>query len=118
MIRDVVLEMGLAGSPAGASPLLTSFQEPKKAAKGKIVLTAVSPLRSQNSVTEAKLGVLNLNILANDLSDSAKSFKILDSGSISLLNALNLSAVILHPEQQPHCTCSTLLCCEKGFPSR
>jgi hypothetical protein len=53
--------------------------------------------------------------MANDLSDSVNSFKILDSGYIYILNARNLSTVILHPRATA--TCSTLLCCEKGFTS-
>jgi tetratricopeptide (TPR) repeat protein len=101
------------GSQGETSPLLTYFQEPRKASNGQFVVTAVTPLRSQNSASGTKLGVFNVNAKATDLSDSVNSFKILHSGYVYLLNAQNISTIILHPRASS--TCTTLLCCEKGF---
>lgn len=89
------------------------FQYPRVSSGGSLVVTAVSPVRHHHSDEEALRGALNINVLAATLSTSINEFKILRSGYVYLVDAKNVSRVVIHPRLTTACT--TLRCCESSF---
>lgn len=98
-----------------ASSLKTYFQEPRQSSGGLFVITAAASLRRHADDNDDLLGVLNVNVLADSLSDSINSQKILDSGYVYAIDARNGSTIIFHPKATT--TCHTVRCVEKGFSS-
>lgn len=102
-----------SGSSTNVSVDEVHFQYPRVSSGGSLVVTAVSPVRHHHSDQEALHGVLNVNVLAATLSASINEFKILRSGYVYLVDAKNVSRVVIHPRLTA--SCSTLRCCESAF---
>jgi tetratricopeptide (TPR) repeat protein len=119
-------------SSSGDQQLMSvvQFQYPRVSSGGVLVTTAVAPVllphinysstsnRSSsgegwNDTSYSIVGVMSINVLAATLSTSVNEFRILDTGYVFLVDARNVSAVVLHPLLSSSCT--TLRCCEPGF---
>jgi tetratricopeptide (TPR) repeat protein/uncharacterized protein YegL len=77
------------------------------------VITAAASIRQNADDTQPLLGVLNVNVLADSLSDSINKQKILHSGYVYAIDAVDESTVIFHPRATA--SCATVRCVEKGF---
>lgn len=99
----------------GVSTAEVSFEYPRVSSGGSFVVTAVSPIRRGQSDTGLLYGVLNMNVLATTLSASINEFQILQTGYVYLVDAKNVSRIVIHPSATA--TCTSVRCCEAEFSS-
>jgi hypothetical protein len=97
----------------GGNPNEVYFQKPRVASSGSTVITAVVPIKQGMSTNGELQGVLNLNVLAESLSNSVNAMKILDTGFAFVVDKLDPNCVldsvctmqlILHPDMGGECS--------------
>eukprot|EP01031_Cornospumella_fuschlensis_P028932 gene28932-34918_t len=92
-------------------PSMVYFDYPRVSSSGQYVLTAVTPILSSDS--SSFYGVLNSNFLVATLSQSINSLTILRHGYVYLVDAKNVTNIVLHPKAA--FSCRHLSCAETAF---
>ena len=85
---------------------------PRISSNGQYVVTVFTPIRADGINNGNFYGVLNFNVLANRLSSAINTLKILNSGYCYLINSVNSSYIVLHPNAPSGCV---YVSCAEGF---
>jgi hypothetical protein len=103
-----------ADGKAKGNPQKVYFQYPRKASSGDVVVTAYSPIK-ENKVSSGSLkGVANILVKASELSDSVNNLKIMQNGYVFVIDAKNVTNIVLHPHLPSSCQ---YVRCAEGFDS-
>jgi len=85
------------------SPDRVNFLYPRISSIGAYVITAINPIRSDKLNSGKLLGVLNFNFDVIRLSTAINQNSILKSGYVYLIDATNVTRIVLHPRAPLGC---------------
>jgi hypothetical protein len=88
----------------GGDPNKVYFEYPRQSSNSGFVISAVTPLKTGQSVSGSVYGAMTFNILVKTLSDNINNLRILGSGYSYLIDGRNTSRIILHPFASKSCT--------------
>ncbi len=87
----------------GGNPNLVYFGYPRQSSNTGFVISAVTPINKDHSLSGPLIGVITFNILVQELSDNINSLKILDHGYSYLIDGTNTTRLIVHPHASSSC---------------